>query len=137
MSNSVKSVYELVPQGVAYPPDFGSPTTLATRAGNTIYVSGMIAWNEKRQIVGVADPYEQTLQALRNMALTLQSDGADLTDIVKITFYLTDISHKSRVWEARKAVFGDHRPASTLVAVTRLVDPQALLEIDAVAYVDR
>src|SRR3546814_5306570 len=68
------------------------------------------------------------------MRACLQAGGADFRDIVKITFYLTDIRDKSVVWEARKTLFGDARPASTLVAVSHLVDPHALLEIDAVAY---
>ena len=126
---------ELVAPEVAYPPNFGSPTSLAVHAGDFIYVSGMIAWDVERRIVGVGDPYAQTVQALENMQATLRSGGASLRDVVKISFYLTDIRDKARVWEARKALFGDARPASTLVEVAHLVDPQALVEIDAVAYV--
>jgi len=130
----MKKITELVPPGVAYPPNFGSPTALALKVENFIYVSGMIAWDEDRKIVGVGDPQRQTVQALENMRACLRAGGADFTDIVKITFYLTDIRDKAVVWEARKALFGDARPASTLVAVSHLVDPHALLEIDAVAY---
>lgn len=128
------STQELIPDSVAYPPRFGSPTALAIRADNFIYVSGMIAWDLDRKIVGLGDPYEQTLQALKNMEACLQAGGASLENIIKITFFLTDIRDKSRVWEARKTLFGNNRPASTLVAVSQLVDPHALLEIDAVAY---
>src|SRR5690606_29495543 len=74
-----------------------------------IYVSGMIAWDEDRKIVGVGDPQRQTMQALENMRACLRAGGADFTDIVKITFYLTDIRDKAVVWEARKALFGDAR----------------------------
>lgn len=125
---------ELIPDTVAYPPRFGSPTALAVKAENFIYVSGMIAWDMERRIVGLGDPYEQTVQALKNMEACLRAGGAGLENIIKITFYLTDIRDKARVWEARKTLFGDNRPASTLVAVSHLVDPHALLEIDAVAY---
>jgi enamine deaminase RidA (YjgF/YER057c/UK114 family) len=127
---------ELIPTGVAYPPDFGSPTALAVEVtgGRTIYVSGMIAWDENRQMVGVGDPAAQTKQALHNMQATLQAGGADLHDIVQITFYLTDIRHKNTVWDVRKQLFGDHRPASTLVEVSHLVDPNAVLEISAIAH---
>lgn len=128
---------ELIAPGLAYPPDFGSPTSLGLRAGDFIFVSGMIAWDRDRRIVGVGDPHAQTLQALDNMQAVLEAGGASLADVVKITFYLTDIRHKSLVWEARKQRFGDARPASTLVEVTHLVDPQALLEIDAVAFAPR
>lgn len=131
----MSQVIELVPAKLAYPPKFGSPTALAIKAENFIYVSGMIAWDENRKIVGVGDPHQQTLQALENMRLCLQEGGADLEHIIKITFYLTDIRDKNVVWEARKSLFHSARPASTLVAVSHLVDPHALLEIDAVAYV--
>lgn len=126
---------ELVAPEVAYPPNFGSPTSLAVHAGDFIFVSGMIAWDLNRRIVGVGDPYAQTRQALENMQATLRAGGASLYDVVKISFYLTDIRDKARVWEARKVLFGDARPASTLVEVVHLVDPQALVEIDAIAYV--
>lgn len=131
----MSKITELVPDGLAYPPKFGSPTALALKVENFIYVSGMIAWNADRKIVGLGDPYQQTVQALENMRACLKEGGADFKDIVKITFYLTDIRDKTAVWDARKALFGDARPASTLVAVSHLVDPHALLEIDAVAYV--
>jgi enamine deaminase RidA (YjgF/YER057c/UK114 family) len=129
------TIQELIPETLAYPPKFGSPTSLALRAGDFIYVSGMIAWDMDRRIVGMGDPYAQTLQALKNMEACLEAGGATLKNIVKITFYLSDIRDKDRVWEARKSVFHDSRPASTLVAVSQFVDPHALLEIDAVAYV--
>lgn len=128
---------EIITPGLAYPPDFGSPTSLAIQAGDFIFVSGMIAWDAKRNIVGGNDPHAQTLQALRNMEATLNEAGATFEDVVKITFYLTDIRHKSRVWDARREVFGVARPASTLVEVTHLVDPAALVEIDAVGYLRR
>lgn len=126
---------EIIPPGLAYPPDFGSPTSLAIQAGGFIFISGMIAWNAKREIVGGSDPYEQTLQALRNMEATLREAGATFSDVVKVTFYLTDIRYKARVWEARQVLFRDARPASTLVEVAHLVDPIALVEIDAIARV--
>lgn len=125
---------EIIAPELAYPPDFGSPTSLAIEAGGFLFVSGMIAWDGKRDIVGGSDPYAQTVQALRNMQATLREAGAAFADIVKITFYLTDIRHKSRVWDARKEIFAGARPASTLVEVVHLVDPAALVEIDAIAH---
>ncbi|MCC6531819.1 MAG: RidA family protein [Burkholderiales bacterium] len=134
MNSTKNDPIELIPPQLAYPPDFGSPTALGIRAGDFIFVSGMIAWDRQRRIVGVGDPHAQTLQALDNMQATLEAGGASLRHIVKITFYLTDIRHKTEVWSARKLRFDAARPASTLVEVTHLVDPHALVEIDAVAY---
>ncbi len=131
------SIKEIVPPGMPYPPDFGSPTSLAMRAGDFVYVSGMIAWDEKRNIVGVGDPRIQTIEVIKCIQACLKATGGDLKDIIKVTFYLTDIRHKAVIWEARKELFGANRPASTLVEVSHLVDPQALLEVDAVAYLGK
>ncbi len=133
--NEGTAMKEVRADGLAYPPDFGSPTALGIRAGDTLYVSGMIAWDETRRIVGVGNVRVQTRQALANMRRVLRAEGADFAQIVKITFYLTDIRDKQAVWEERKALFGAARPASTLVEVAHLVDPLALLEIDCVAFV--
>jgi len=126
---------EIIVPGLAYPPDFGSPTSLAIQAGGFVFVSGMVAWDAGRNIVGGNDPYAQTVQALRNMQATLREAGTTFADVVKITFYLTEIAHKSQVWDARKELFAGARPASTLVQVVKLVDPAALVEIDAIAHV--
>jgi 2-iminobutanoate/2-iminopropanoate deaminase len=127
---------EIVTGEVADPRRFGSPTALGIKVGNQIFVSGMLAWDTERRIVGVGDPAAQTRKALENVAATLAAVGASLRDIVKINFYLTDIRDKDQVWQVRKQMFGDHRPASTLVEVSQLVDPQARLEVDAVAVLE-
>ena len=129
------SVREVVPDDVAYPPRFGSPTALAVQAGDFIYVSGMMPWDTERRLVGVGDVRAQTRQALANMDATLRAAGGSLADVIKITFFLTDIRDKNAVWDVRKEMFGANRPASTLVEVVHLVDPLALLEVEAVAYV--
>jgi 2-iminobutanoate/2-iminopropanoate deaminase len=128
---------EIVTHDVAYPPKFGSPTALAVQAGDHIYVSGMMPWDADRKLVGGTDVQAQTRQVLKNMELTLKAGGASLKDIVKITFFITDIRDKQAIWDVRKEVFGDHRPASTLVQVSHLVDPLARLEVEAVAYVGK
>ena len=127
---------EIVTDKVAYPPRFGSPTALGIRVGNQIFISGMLPWDVNRKIVGVGDIKVQTRQALQNIEATLEAAGASLRSIVKITFYLTDIRDKERVWEVRKEMFQDHRPASTLVEVSHLVDPEAKLEVEATAFLE-
>jgi len=125
---------EILTGDVADPTRFGSPTALGIKVGNQIFVSGMLAWDTERRIVGVGDVRAQTRKALENVEATLKAAGATLANIVKINFYLTDIRDKTAVWEVRKEMFGDHRPASTLVEVAHLVDPEGKLEIDAVAF---
>lgn len=127
-------VVELTSDRVADPTRFGSPTSLGIQVGNLVFVSGMMPWDSDRRIVGVGDVEAQTRQALANMEAVLEVAGASLSDVVKINFYLRDIRDKSEVWKVRKELFGDHRPASTLVAVASLVDPQALLEVEAIAF---
>jgi enamine deaminase RidA (YjgF/YER057c/UK114 family) len=126
---------EILTSDVADPTRFGSPTALGVKVGNQIFVSGMLAWDTERRIVGVGDVKAQTRKALENIEATLKAAGATLANIVKINFYLTDIRDKTAVWEVRKEMFGDHRPASTLVEVNHLVDPEGKLEIDAVAFI--
>ncbi len=104
--------------------------------GNQIFISGMLPWDVNRQVVGVGDIKAQTRQALKNIEATLEAAGASLRNIVKITFYLTDIRDKERVWEVRKEMFQGHRPASTLVEVSHLVDPEARLEVEATAFLE-
>ena len=131
------SVREVVSPKLAYPPKFGSPTALAIRAGDFLFISGMMPWDEERRVVGVGDVKAQTRQVLNNMTAILDADGGSLKDIVKITFFLTDIRDKTAVWDVRKEMFGEARPASTLVEVSHLVDPLSLLEVEAVAYLKR
>jgi enamine deaminase RidA (YjgF/YER057c/UK114 family) len=126
---------EILTGDVADPTRFGSPTALGIKVGNQIFVSGMLAWDTERRIVGVGDVRAQTRKALENVEATLKAAGATLANIVKVNFYLTDIRDKTAVWEVRKEMFGDHRPASTLVEVSQLVDPEGKLEIDAVAFI--
>jgi 2-iminobutanoate/2-iminopropanoate deaminase len=126
-------IKEILSNEVAYPPAFGSPTSLALQFGDLIFISGMMPWDLDRKVVGPGDIYAQTRQALGNMAAVLKASGSSINSILKITFYLTDIRDKQAVWQVRKEIFGESRPASTLVAVSNLVDPLALLEVDAVA----
>jgi enamine deaminase RidA (YjgF/YER057c/UK114 family) len=128
---------EIVAPDVADPARFGSPTALGMQVGNLVFVSGMLAWDTERRIVGVGDIRAQTRKALENVEATLKAAGGSLANIVKINFYLTDIRDKNAVWDVRKEMFAGHRPASTLVEVSHLVDPEGKLEIDAIAYVER
>jgi enamine deaminase RidA (YjgF/YER057c/UK114 family) len=128
--------YEVTHAGVADPTRFGSPTALAIRAGDFLYISGTMPWDLERRVVGVGDVKAQTRQVIKNMQALVEIEGGTLKNIVKITF-LTDIRDKAPVWEVRKEMFGDARPASTLVEVTHLVDPHCLLEVEAVAYLGK
>jgi len=110
--------------------------TDAVRAGNLLFVSGFVPVDGEGRLVGGDDVVAQVRQVFGNLGAVLAAAGATFADVVKVTVYLTDITDRARINPVRQEVFGDTRPASTLVEVSALVVPGAKVEIDAVALVD-
>ena len=107
----------------------------AVRAGNSVYVAGTTATGPDGTIVGEGDPYRQTVQAIRNIETALKAAGCSLADVVRTRIFLTNIDHWKEVARAHGEFFREVRPAATMVAVSRLVDPSMLVEIEAEAIV--
>lgn len=107
----------------------------AVRAGQHVHVSGTTATDEDGALVGGDDPYEQAVQVLENVERALSEAGASPADVVRTRIYVTDADDWEAVGEAHGEMFGDVRPATTLVEVSRLVDPAMLVEIEATALV--
>jgi enamine deaminase RidA (YjgF/YER057c/UK114 family) len=103
-------------------------------AGTMLFVSGALAMDEKRHIVGVGNVGAQTRQVLRNLGQVLTEAGATFRDVVKVTVFTKDIAAFRAIHDARLEFFAeDQLPASTMVEVSGFVHPDALIEIDMVA----
>ena len=107
--------------------------TDAVRAGDLLFVSGCVPVDGEGRLVGGADVVAQARQVFANVGAVLAAGGASFADVVKVTVFLLDVDDRAAVNEVRKEVFGETRPASTLVEVSRLAVPGARIEVEAVA----
>jgi 2-iminobutanoate/2-iminopropanoate deaminase len=109
--------------------------TDAVLASGFLHVSGIVAVDGEGRLVGGDDVVAQTRQVFDNMRAVLEAVGCGFQDVVKVTVFLTDVDDRSRINPVRMEVFGDARPASTLVEVPRLAVDGAKVEIECVAVV--
>ena len=109
--------------------------TDAVRAGELLFVSGIVAVDGDGKLVGADDVVAQTHQVFENMRAVLAAAGCSFADVVKVTVFLTDVHDRPLINPVRQEVFGATRPASTLVEVPRLAVEGARVEIECVAAV--
>jgi 2-iminobutanoate/2-iminopropanoate deaminase len=109
--------------------------TDAVRAGDLLFVSGIVAVDRHGDLVGGDDAVAQTRQVFANMRAVLAAAGCGFEDVVKVTVYLTDVEDRRSINPVRQEAFGASRPASTLVEVSRLAVEGAKVEVEAVAVV--
>ena len=102
----------------------------AVRVGQSVQVSGTTAMTHAG-LVGKGDPYAQTIQALKTIEAALVQAGASMADVVRTRIYMSNIEQWQEVGRAHGEIFGSIRPATTMVEVKRLIDPDMLLEIEA------
>ena len=109
----------------------------ATRIGSFIEVSGTVAADASGSIVGADEPYTQTRYALEKAISAVRDAGAERDDIIRTRVYITDFAHYQEVARAHRELFGDLKPASTMVQVAALVKPEFLVEVELSAIMRR
>jgi reactive intermediate/imine deaminase len=125
-------------QRIVTHPDPYEPFRLAQgyRVGDLLFISGQAAYDDAGRIVGAGDFAVQAEQAMRNLDRALRAGGSSLKNVVKVTIFLTDMSHFDAIVALRERWFVAPYPADTIVEVRSLYTQEAMIEIEAIAVVD-
>src|SRR5262245_56714622 len=128
-------IQHVQPSGLENNPNYTH--AVVVEPGRMVYVSGQVARDAAGKVVGPGDMKAQAKQVFENLKIALEAAGSDFANVVKLNSYLTDMTQMAAYRDVRKQYFGDlpHPPASTTIGVSRLVDPDLLLEVEAVAVV--
>ena len=103
----------------------------AVKVGNMIFVSGTTGMGEDGKLVGPGDPYAQTVQAFKVVEKALALAGASLRDVVRTRLYVTDISKWEAYGRAHGELFGEIRPATAMIQISKLIEPDMVVEVEA------
>lgn len=125
-------IQRMNPAGLSTPTGYSH---VVSARGRTVYVSGQVAFDARGQLVGKGDLPAQTRQVFANLDTALKAAGATFNDVVKVNYYMLDASQVQVIRDIRTQYFTRDLPASTLVQVGRLANPDFLIEIEVVAVV--
>ena len=121
------------------PPTLSAPTgyshVVEVHSGRTVYIAGQVAVDTSGNVVGKNDFAAQATQVFENLKLALAAAGATFDNLVKVTTFVTDMSHLQTLRTLRVKYYGKNAPASTLVQVGKLANEQLMIEIEAIAVV--
>jgi reactive intermediate/imine deaminase len=127
------NVHHLNPSTLSAPT--GYTHLVQVQGGRTIYIAGQVALDKSGNIVGKGDFIAQTTQVFENLKSALAAAGATFDNLVKVTTFVTDLSQMQALRSIRAKYYGKNAPASTLVQITQLANPDLMIEIEAIAVV--
>ncbi len=126
---------QIVSEKIGKPSGHFSHATMIEASGRLVFISGMLAKNTSGEIVGIGDPEAQTRQVCENLKAAVEEAGGTLDDICRVDVYVRNMEHFDAIHAVRREYFSEPLPASTMVEITKMTTPDALIEINAIAVI--